>query len=612
MCVRSFCASHSETAFSYLVEHVKQNKIKQVPGMDVADLLYIMSWVSLMNSHDKGTSKKSSDQLTLISGLKLALIMSSKAPEIFRKVAQLMAILYALLPNIDLPLGAPSACQWSCFCHQLTLGSNMDSIFSSQLKELYHGSDPDVILNSLAPNLDVDLEEFVAKYFEALPPHTILGMTILNDKYMDLLEILLEESSMPSKYGAHLMMSRYKSKGKPRVVLLPVEAIKVFDGSEDCPSMFRGTGRHRRCSWGTKTIVDKIVPGFQKLTDYIAFSFVPKGKYTKQDVSSLLAWKTYLDKRVCDLVSRMEKWFGKWKHILLGEDMSGCHSGTSQEEISIFPKKQRGGNARSLSKEPVIMLLDFDINMLPWESMPVLRNQEIYRMPSISSIFYMYYRLIHSDKKKVKDSTIYPVLNPRDAYYVVNPDGTRAFADPTEIYVAHQLRKIHNIKGKSFESVDADEILNKLVTGDFYLYMGHGNGFQYIPRAKVVNLLRCAAATLMGCDSALLVLNGSYIPSGAPLDYIIAGSPIAIGNLWNVFPHGSGIVLMALYESWIGDMSQDGEPGIGSFLVKARDSSKLVFKYLDGAASVCYGIPTQIYKEKPRRRELKRRLNVYR
>ena len=115
----------------------------------------------------------------------------------------------------------------------------------------------------------------------------------------------------------------------------------------------------------------------------------------------------------------------------------------------------------------------------------------------------------------------------------------------------------------------------------------------------------------MGCDSALLVLNGSYIPNGAPLDYILAGSPIAIGNLWNVFSYGSGMVLMTLYENWIGDMSQDGEAGIGSFLVKARDSSKHVFKYLDGAPLICYGIPTHIHKEKPRSFSLqKRRSNI--
>ncbi|GKC52951.1 hypothetical protein Tco_1075696 [Tanacetum coccineum] len=116
----------------------------------------------------------------------------------------------------------------------------------------------DVILHSHALNLDdVDLEEFVIKYFRALPSHTILGMTILKDKHMGMLEILLGESFMPFKYGAHMMMSRFKSNGEPLVVLMPVEPINLFDSLEDCLSLFRGL--------------------------------------------SLLAWKKYLDERVGDL-----------------------------------------------------------------------------------------------------------------------------------------------------------------------------------------------------------------------------------------------------------------------------------------------------------------------
>ncbi|GKA74913.1 retrovirus-related pol polyprotein from transposon TNT 1-94 [Tanacetum coccineum] len=258
MRVRSFCSSHSATAFSYLVEHVKQDKIKHVPGVDIADLLYMMSWVSLMKSDDKDTSKKSSDKcfsppLTLISGLKLALIMSSKAPELLKKVAKLLAILCALLTEFDPLVGAPSACQWSCFFHHLTLGSNLTSMYYSRLKEMYHVS-PDDILHSLAPNLDdVDLEEFVIKYFRALPPHTILGMTILKDKYM------------------------------------------VFDSSKDCPCLFRGTGLHRRRPWGTKMIVDKLEHSGYSKSIRATLHLVLFHMESIPNRLSLLAWKKYLD-----------------------------------------------------------------------------------------------------------------------------------------------------------------------------------------------------------------------------------------------------------------------------------------------------------------------------
>ncbi|GJS84337.1 hypothetical protein Tco_0750878 [Tanacetum coccineum] len=220
-----------------------------------------------------------------------------KAPELLKKVAQLLAILCALATDFDPLVGALSACQWSCFCHHLTLGSNLSSMYYSQLKEMYHASDPDAILHSLAPNLhDGDLKDFVIEYFKALPPHTIIGITILKDKYFGMLEMLLGESFMRFKNGAqYMMVSCFKSNGGPLVVLMPCL-------TEHCPSLVRGTGQHRRCPWGTKTIIDKIAPGFQMLSDYISLSFIPHGEYTEQDRLSFFAWKKNLDERVGNLL----------------------------------------------------------------------------------------------------------------------------------------------------------------------------------------------------------------------------------------------------------------------------------------------------------------------
>lgn len=38
----------------------------------------------------------------------------------------------------------------------------------------------------------------------------------------------------------------------------------------------------------------------------------------------------------------------------------------------------------------------------------------------------------------------------------------------------------------------------------------------------------------MGCSSGSLSLNGSYTPQGAPLCYLLAGSPVIVANLWEV------------------------------------------------------------------------------
>lgn len=59
-------------------------------------------------------------------------------------------------------------------------------------------------------------------------------------------------------------------------------------------------------------------------------------------------------------------------------------------------------------------------------------------------------------------------------------------------------------------------------------------GAKYIPNDVVKKLnIRCAAL-LMGCASCSLTLQGCYAPIGAPLSYLMAGSPIIVGNLWNM------------------------------------------------------------------------------
>lgn len=47
--------------------------------------------------------------------------------------------------------------------------------------------------------------------------------------------------------------------------------------------------------------------------------------------------------------------------------------------------------------------------MLPWENLPVLKNHEVYRMPSVWSISAAY----RNGRK----------INPLEAYYLLNPDG---------------------------------------------------------------------------------------------------------------------------------------------------------------------------------------------
>ena len=125
----------------------------------------------------------------------------------------------------------------------------------------------------------------------------------------------------------------------------------------------------------------------------------------------------------------------------------------------------------------------------------------------------------------------------------------------------------------------------------------------------------------MGCSSGSLTLNGSYVPQGTPLSYLLAGSPVIVANLWEVTDKDIDRFGKAMLDAWLRERgckgnvrrktrrkkspevhdtssikdSCDHGPKIGSFMSQAREVCKLPF--LIGASPVCYGIPTGIRRK---------------
>jgi separase len=79
--------------------------------------------------------------------------------------------------------------------------------------------------------------------------------------------------------------------------------------------------------------------------------------------------------------------------------------------------------------------------MLPLESMPILRKEEVYRMPSVSSIYIALDKMINyyvpqKNYKRRKDNSFmipwkevernlmqFPIIDPLDTFYLINPSG---------------------------------------------------------------------------------------------------------------------------------------------------------------------------------------------
>ncbi|XP_015580756.1 separase [Ricinus communis] len=332
----------------------------------------------------------------------------------------------------------------------------------------------------------------------------------------------------------------------------------------------------------------------------------------------------YSDEETCKILT---KEFGVQKLPNLAIQL--IHEAVNELEVDI------------VTREPLILVLDFEVQMLPWENLPVLRNQEVYRMPSVASICSTLDRSCNNQEQVGRIFSAFPFIDPLDAFYLLNPSGDLS---STQVEFENWFRD-QNLEGKAGCAPTAEELTSALKNHDLFLYFGHGSGAQYISQQEIQKLENCAATLLMGCSSGALSLNGSYIPHGTPLSYLLAGSPVIVANLWEVTDKDIDRFGKVMLDAWLKERSIassdciqcnllaeefeamnlkdrkvatkkrvqkkkepetcDGDalknscnhrPKIGSFMSQAREACRL--PYLIGASPVCYGVPTGIRRKK--------------
>ncbi|XP_030513656.2 separase isoform X1 [Rhodamnia argentea] len=289
--------------------------------------------------------------------------------------------------------------------------------------------------------------------------------------------------------------------------------------------------------------------------------------------------------------------------------------------------------------EPIILVLDSEVQMLPWENLPALRNQEVYRMPSVGSFFLALDRSSQLEEQVGPPVASFPFIDPLDAYYLLNPSGD---LNSTQVEFENWFRD-QKLKGNAGFAPVPKELALALTSHDLFIYFGHGSGSQYIPRHEIQKLDTCAATLLMGCSSGSLLLNGAYVPEGTSLSYLLAGSPVIVANLWEVTDKDIDRFGKAMLDAWLKERSNSTgcapcsslanefkainlknnggnprkkpskkispelsntricsdtchhRPMIGSFMGQAREACTLPF--LIGASPVCYGVPTGIKRK---------------
>lgn len=95
----------------------------------------------------------------------------------------------------------------------------------------------------------------------------------------------------------------------------------------------------------------------------------------------------------------------------------------------------------------------------------------------------------------------------------------------------------------------------------------------------------------MGCSSGAVHPRGEFDADGNVTNYLLAGSPSVVGNLWDVTDKSIDQLTKKMLEEW-GILAENKHISIAEAISAARDHCSLPF--LIGAAPVVYGIPTYI------------------
>ncbi|KAF6118547.1 extra spindle pole bodies like 1, separase [Phyllostomus discolor] len=233
------------------------------------------------------------------------------------------------------------------------------------------------------------------------------------------------------------------------------------------------------------------------------------------------------------------------------------------------------------SSRHLVLVLDKDLQKLPWESMPSLRALSVTRLPSFR--FLLSYAII-------RESGASPVLtqgvDPRSTFYVLNPHNNLS---STEEQFRATFSSESGWKGVVGEVPSLELVQEALMERDLYIYAGHGAGARFLDGQAVLRLSCRAVALLFGCSSAALTVHGNLEGTGIVLKYIMAGCPLFLGNLWDVTDRDIDRYTEALLQGWLG--AGPGAP-ILYYVNQARQAPRL--KYLIGAAPVAYGLPVSL------------------
>ncbi|GJJ15000.1 hypothetical protein Clacol_009271 [Clathrus columnatus] len=187
----------------------------------------------------------------------------------------------------------------------------------------------------------------------------------------------------------------------------------------------------------------------------------------------------------------------------------------------------------------LFLVLDKNVQGIPWESIPFLRGRSVSRIPSLSFLLdRVEFAKVQRQLKNIPVSekmTGKAVVNPKNVYFILNPSGDLERSQARfEPWLKEMSDRSIGWKGTIGRNPSELEFTDALKQKDLVIYIGHGGAEQYVRSNKIKHLPCCAATMLWGCSSGFLHEMGDFDRHGTPYNYMIAGCPTLIACLWDV------------------------------------------------------------------------------
>ncbi|PNF34281.1 hypothetical protein B7P43_G16723 [Cryptotermes secundus] len=195
-------------------------------------------------------------------------------------------------------------------------------------------------------------------------------------------------------------------------------------------------------------------------------------------------------------------------------------------------------------RHPVILILDEELELFPWEMLNILQDHPVCRVPNL----HMLYALYKAHERNISRGRF--EVDASSGYYIVNPEQNLPRNEK-------RLRPFLTSRAPSWNGTfgvapSSEQFRDVLQNYNIFIYAGHGSGSQFLQGDEIQKLNVQAVTFLFGCSSVTSKdLGGRIEPAGMWHFYHIASCPMVIGNLWAVTDAASDAITVHTLHNWL-------------------------------------------------------------